>query len=140
MRTRLTLPSMGHGPCTGEMEAMHYCLIDNNNKTLSNNEEPREGGYDTLKLIKEGEVLDQQFVESPGDQLSLGVLKRGKKRVKMVEQKEHKRCRNWTEHGETESLINLKLLSLCNRDKVSRFGSNEPVWEDISRQLSGRIP
>jgi hypothetical protein len=100
----------------------------------------REGGYDTLKLIKEGEVLDQQFVESPGDQLSLGVLKRGKKRVKMVEQKEHKRCRNWTEHGETESLINLKLLSLCNRDKVSRFGSNEPVWEDISRQLSGRIP
>ena len=72
------------------------------------------------------------------------VSKRGKKRATAAEnseEKKRKRGRNWTDQGETENLIHLRLQSLHNKGNVSRldiYESNEQVWEAISKHLPER--
>ena len=104
--------------------------------------EPCESGHDTLKPIKESQVINRHPAESL-DPLSFAVSKRGKKRATAAEnseRKKRKRGRKWT-NGETENLIHLRLQSLRNRGNVSRLDmneSNERVWEAISKHLPER--
>ncbi|KAG0576113.1 hypothetical protein KC19_5G056600 [Ceratodon purpureus] len=88
-----------------------------------------------LTTIRDGQpVIDQHPAEHP---LSWKRPRGGKKRGSPtvgLEKKKRQRCTNWTDH-ETEQLVILRL----ERNLVKKK-SKGPLWEAVSKQISGRTP
>ncbi|KAG0615616.1 hypothetical protein M758_5G056000 [Ceratodon purpureus] len=122
-----------------EHEAQHSRTFDveqvDRSKPYPENEaEAQRDIHGNLTTIRDGQlVIDQHGAEHP---LSLkrrrGGKKRGSPTAGLEKKSKRQRCTNWTDH-ETEQLVILRL----ERNLVTRK-SKGPLWEAISKQISGR--